>query len=115
MIIFKFGEICNHPKYIVSDEGVVYRKDNSGYHELKPDYSNGYARVDLDGTKEYVGRLVLETFGSTRNLSQRLFYIDGDKTNNSIDNLVWLTPSEIALYSTYTLEYRLRMFDRGAR
>ena len=109
------GVITNHPNYSVSDDGIVYRKERSGYFKLKPDWSNGYARVDIDGKKEYIGKLVLETFGPPKDLSQRLFYIDGDRTNNRLENLVWLTPSQIALYSTYTQEYRLGMFDRGAR
>lgn len=101
------GVVRNHPNYSVSDEGVVYRKERSGYFKLKPDYSNGYARVDLDGKKEYIGRLVLETFDPPIDISYRVFYIDGDKTNNCLSNLIWLSPSDVQLYSTYTLEYRL--------
>lgn len=109
-------DIGGHPNYAISKDGVVYRKERSGFFKLKPDYSNGYARVDIDGRKEYIGKIVLETFGPPREPSQRLFYIDGDKKNNALENLVWLTPSEIALYSTYTLEYRLSLFEgRGAR
>ena len=99
-------EIERHPKYWVSDDGVVYRKERSGYFRLKPDYSNGYARVDIDGIKESIGRLVLEAFKPTNNKSHRVFYIDGDKTNNQLENLAWLSSSEVQLYSSYTLEYR---------
>lgn len=108
------GIIEGHPNYSVSDDGVVYRKERSGYFRLKPDWSNGYARVKLDGRKEYVGKLVLETFDPPRDLSQKVFYINGDKTDNSLQNLVWLTPSQIQLYSQYTIEYRKQMF-KGAR
>ena len=108
------GNIERHPKYWVSDDGVVYRKERSGYFKLRPDWSNGYARVDLDGRKEYVGKLVLETFDPPKNLSHKVFYIDGDNTNNTLQNLVWLSPSDIQLYSAYTVEYRKQMF-RGAR
>ncbi len=109
------GVIERHPNYYISDEGVVYRRERSGLFKLKPDYSNGYARVDIDGCKEYIGRLVLETFGPPRNLSHRVFYIDGDKTNNRLDNLTWLSPSEVQLYSSYSIEYRISELSRGAR
>ncbi len=111
-----FKQIERHPKYIVSDTGAVYRKlPGNGMTYLYPDYSNGYARVDLDGVKESIGRLVLETFNPPRDLSQRVFYIDGDTRNNNLDNLVWLTPSEVQLYSQYTVEYRREKLNRGAR
>lgn len=108
--------IEKHPNYYITDDGVVYRRDRSGLFKLKPDWSNGYARVDIDGTKEYIGKMVLETFGPSK-LSpiERLFYIDGDKTNNNIDNLIWLTPSEIKLYSVYTLEYRMQLLSNYSR
>ena len=108
-------EIRRHPNYWVSDEGVVYRKERSGYFKLKPDYSNGYARVDIDGIKEYVGKLVLETFSPTEDIRMRVFYVDGDKTNNNLQNLVWLTPSQIKIFSTFTIEYRREILNRGAR
>lgn len=108
-------EILKHPKYCISDDGVVYRKERSGLFKLSPDLSNGYARVDLDGKKENIGRLVLEAFDPTVDSSLKVFYIDGDRTNNRLDNLVWLNSSEVQLYSRYTIEYRKQMLSRGAR
>lgn len=108
-------EIKRHPNYWVSDDGVVYRKERSGYFKLKPDYSNGYARVDIDGIKEYVGRLVLETYEPTEDPRMRVFYVDGNKTNNNLQNLRWLTPSEVKIFSTFTIEYRTKILNRGAR
>ena len=108
-------EILKHPKYYISDDGVVYRKERSGLFKLSPDLSNGYARVDLDGKKENIGRLVLEAFDPTLDSSLKVFYIDGDRTNNRLDNLVWLNSSEVQLYSRYTIEYRKQMLSRGAR
>lgn len=112
MIIFRFGEIKNHPNYVVTDEGEVYRKEKYGYHKLKPDWSNGYARVDLDGKKEYVGNLLLDAFDPTDNPNYKVFYIDGDKTNIRLENLVWLSPSDIQLYSQYRIEYRMQILGR---
>lgn len=112
-----FKQIERHPNYSIDIFGNVYRHvfGRLLLKPLQPDYSNGYARVDLDGVKESIGRLVLETFDPPRDLSQRVFYIDGDTRNNNLDNLVWLTPSEIQLYSQYTVEYRREKLSRGAR
>lgn len=99
--------IEKHPNYAVSDSGVVYRILRTGvYSPLIPDLSNGYQRVDIDGIKESIGRLVLEAFRPEHDESLRVFYIDGNTSNCDISNLVWLTPSEVQLYSRYTIEYR---------
>lgn len=107
--------IKRHPNYYIDEDGNVYRKDRHGYFLLVPDYSNGYARVDLDGIKEYIAKLVLETFNPSNNDSLRVFYIDGDTTNCSLSNMTWLSPSEIQLYSQYTVDYRIQILSRGAR
>lgn len=75
-----------------------------------PDFSAGGPRVDLDGRKEYIARLVLEAFDPTDNPNLKAFHIDGDKCNNNLDNLVWLTQSEIQRYSQYTIERRKEIF-----
>lgn len=104
--------IERHPNYYISDDGVVYRRERSGLFKLKPDWSNGYARVKLDGRNEYVGKLILEAFDPPESSCYKVFYIDGDKTNNTLDNLAWLPPSEIQLYSAYTVEYRKQVLGR---
>lgn len=104
--------IEKHPNYYISDDGVVYRRERSGLFKLKPDWSNGYARVKLDGRHEYVGKLILEAFDPPESSYCKVFYIDGDKTNNTLDNLAWLSPSEIQLYSDYTVEYRKQVLGR---
>lgn len=105
--------IEKHPNYCVTEDGVVYRMLCFGlYSPLTPDLSNGYARVDLDGTKEYIAKLVLEAFDPPKDLSYRVFYIDGNKMNYSLSNLTWLTPSDIERYSEYTIERRKELFER---
>ena len=104
-----FKQIEGHPNYVVDRFGNVYRKYyRSGVvlYPLKPDTSNGYCRVDIDGRKEYISRLVLDAFKINPGCGYRVFYIDGDSMNCGIENLVWLTPSEIQRYSTYTIERR---------
>lgn len=107
--------IQNHPNYCVTEDGVVYRIMCEGaYLTLIPDLSTGYARVELDGKKEYISRLVLEAFNPTDDKTLKAFYIDGNPMNCHLSNLVWLTSSDIQRYSAYTVEYRKQIL-RGRR
>ena len=100
-------DIAGHPDYVVSTEGEVFRKTPSGLRALKPEYSTGHARVRLNGENLYVGKVVLESFEPTDNPKHRVFHLNGDVDDNRLSNLMWATPSEIQLYSTYTIEYRV--------
>lgn len=100
--------IEGHPNYVITDSGLVCRSlwGGAAYSPLMPDFSVGNPRVELDGKKEYISRLVLQAFEPTDNPDLLAFHIDGDKANNRLENLVWLTRSEIQRYSTYTVERR---------
>ena len=103
-------QIPCHPDYAVSDNGDVYKITPTGLRQLKKDISNGYPRVKLDGHKEYVSYLVAGQYlNPPDRVEQNLYYIDGDPSNCSKDNLVWLNPSEIQRYSTYSVEYRRKV------
>ena len=111
-----YKRIERHPDYIINEFGYIYReyiRNGEEYlYDLKPDMSNGYPRVDLNGIKEYVARLVLETFEPPIDPRMRVFYIDGNRMNTRLSNLVWLSPSDIQLYSQYTVEYRQQLLGR---
>ena len=99
-------EIVGHPDYYITDYGEVFKKDEYGVHKATVNMSNGHARVSIDGSNYYVGKLVLENFRPCGRSDCKVFHIDNDYSNNELNNLVWLTPSEVQLYSTYTTEYR---------
>lgn len=100
-------QIPEHPKYAVSDTGTVYVITSSGLMELKKDISTGYPRVKLDGTKVYVSNLVADVFLELeKKPNYKVFYIDGDKLNCNVRNLIWLSESDIKRYSQYSVEYR---------
>lgn len=111
-----FKEIEKHPNYVVDKFGNVYRKFRGRSSEvllpLKPDNSNGYSKVSLDGKKEYIARLVLEAFNPPKNPGVKVFYIDRDRTNCRLENLMWLTASQIQLYSRYTDDYRKQVLGK---
>ena len=85
-------------QYSVTDNGIVYSlKGNKK--ELKGKVTNaGYREVILShkGNKKYilVHRLVAETFIENSKNLRTVNHKDGNKLNNNIDNLEWMSDSE---------------------
>ena len=63
---------------------------------------NGYMIVDLwkdgKGKTHHVHRLVAQAFIDNPENKQTVNHIDGNKKNNNVNNLEWLTPSEQNLH-----------------
>ena len=85
-------------KYLISPDGEVKTKKGN---VLKWDTSNGYACVDLayenfsNFRKKYVHRLVAITYiGVPGNPSLEIDHLDGNKLNNNLNNLEWVTHRE---------------------
>lgn len=106
----RIKQIPEHPNYGVSDTGSVFSIKDKGLKELEKDISTGYPRVTLDGQKYYVSTLVASCFLDPPNESnKKIFLKDGNKLNCDVNNLVWLSPSEIQRYSQFTVEYRRKL------
>jgi len=113
--------------YKVSDTGrvkrmerEVVRKDGAVMHykerELKPwSTRKGYQRVELSDAdknrkKFLVHRLVAEQFIPNPDNLEQVNHIDGDKSNNNVENLEWVSNYENykdALESGYRPEFTL--------
>lgn len=89
-------------KYSVSNTGQVFSHNylrTGQTRQLKPGKTHdGYLKVDLsrDGKrKSYkVHRLTLETFKPNHDSTLECDHIDGNRTNNHISNLRWVTHKE---------------------
>lgn len=92
----KWNTISDYPNYEVSDQGRV-RNRKSG-RILKTELVKGYPRVLLVDRSRHrpamVHRLVAEEFTTEDHDGLQVNHIDGDKTNNKLSNLEWVTGSE---------------------
>lgn len=107
------------PRYEVSTKGNVRSIQKDGTPKLlKQSTSNsGYKLVCLSGhgklNTSYVHRLVAEVFIPVDDVNNRIVnHKDRDKTNNTVDNLEWVTMMENLLHWTdndrYTIIQQIR-------
>lgn len=103
-LIEEWREIEDWP-YSVSNTGRV--KNNRTGYVLKPLMIRSYYSVRLYRQNECkwkrVHRLVAGAFISNPNSKPEVNHIDGDKTNNCVENLEWVTTSENQLHAIYIL------------
>ena len=96
-----FIDVANHEGYLINTDGEVLNS-NTGK-KLKHSMSGtGYLTVYVDGKNELLHRLVAETFLHNPDNLPCVNHKDGNKLNNSIDNLEWCTYSENNLHAYKT-------------
>lgn len=101
----QFNVIPTHPNYSISNTGRIM--NSRGREKVLNDHSkDGYLQVDLynSGIRETkrVHRLVAEAFIPNPDHKPDVNHIDGNKRNNSADNLEWVTKSENMLHAYST-------------
>lgn len=99
------AEIPGFPDYYVTTEGRVFSRLNwrgYGVREVTPvDGAGGYLKVRLRApggarVNRAVHRLVAETFLGPRPADSQIRHLNGNRTDNRVDNLAWGTAAENA-------------------
>ena len=91
--------------YSVSNKGRI-KKDSTGQ-IMVLSKNGGYCRITVT---KHVHRLVAEAFLDKPNQDKSwVDHIDGNRSNNNVENLRWVTPSENCLAFGYESRIRNRM------
>lgn len=79
--------------YEIMKDGKIFNKRFGRFVKPQPN-SKGYGRVQLCGKFYFVHRLVAEKYIPNPNNLPQINHKDGDKTNNSVENLEWVSNQE---------------------
>ena len=76
--------------YQITKEGQVINKHTGHILSGQPN-GKGYLRVSIGGKLMFIHRLVAEKFLENPNHYEQVNHKDGNKLNNNVDNLEWVT------------------------
>lgn len=112
-------KIKYQPNYYITDTGDAYSRNpynnpTGRIKKLKLRHdTNGYVSVTLSGQRSYrVHRLVAEAFLPNPENKPEVNHIDGNKQNNNVSNLEWVSKSENAIHSHNVLGFRGAWFRK---
>lgn len=116
----KWKVLNENSKYEISNTGIVRRIDNKN--TLSGCIISGYKTVKLtfENSKQkrfYVHRLVAEHFIENPDPKNKTFvnHIDGNKLNNCVENLEWVTPRENNLHYYREIKEKVKEKRRGVK
>ena len=87
------GKFYSIEDYIITENGEVINKHNN--RKVKPQLNGkGYLRVSIGKKLEFVHRLVAKTYIPNPDNKLQVNHKDGNKLNNCVGNLEWVTNQE---------------------
>jgi hypothetical protein len=90
-----FKKVDNHPLFLISSDGKVYNTIRKSFLKPRTCGDNNYANVVLDKKGYRVHVLVAKHFIPNDNKQKvHVNHKDGNKLNNCVENLEWVTHSE---------------------
>ena len=95
-MIYKTYDIKNVGPYQVSSDGKIRRNGKELKGSITP---KGYIRVNLQGRKTMLHRVIAEAYLGKPKKNYQVNHKNGIKTDNRIENLEWVTPSENLLHA----------------
>ena len=100
--------IREYPNYLINKKGEIYSKYRKKL--LKPQNAGAYLKIRLRNDKKikycYLHRLLAETFIPNPKNKQFINHINGNKLDNSLQNLEWVTSSENQTHSVRILGHK---------
>lgn len=87
-----FKEIETAQGWFISNKGQI--KDKDGNIRIPTPHPKGYLQTSLSGKNYLVHRLVAKAFIPNPENKPQVDHIDGDKSNNCVENLRWTTSHE---------------------
>lgn len=92
-------------KYLISQDGFVLN-EKTGRKLKAQNNGNGYLKVTLTikgvQIQKYIHRLVAELYIDNPKYKKQVNHKDGDKKNNNVNNLEWVTNSENQIHAHIT-------------
>ena len=86
-------DVRGHSDYEVSSRGRLRKKKTMA--QVKGTVEkNGYRRVCIDGKRQYLHRVVIDSFLDGDSIGLEIRHIDGDRQNNEVANLERVSRSE---------------------
>lgn len=87
-----YKEIKSAQGWFISNKGQI--SDKEGNIRIPQSHPKGYLQVSLNGKNYLVHRLVADAFIPNPENKPQVDHINGDKTNNRVENLRWTTSHE---------------------
>lgn len=101
-----------HGNYVVYNDGTIYSLQSKRFMNTIVTTS-GYLCVKMNNKLVSIHRLVGELFIPNPNNKKEINHIDGNKHNNKVENLEWVTPKENIHHKIHSLDKEHRGSKNG--